>query len=183
MMEKRILFRNFTDLDTELLSQILRWRNDESVRKWMHNSEIISLESHLSFVKSLKESTQKFYYIAWRNLKPCGVVNLSLKSDDKETGEWGLYLAPKYIGTGIGLEVGFEAINMFFSKFRLNRLIGIVKSNNLENINLQAKLGFRKDIYLPKNDSIQFVISRSDLINLPKNFKEFQTKLFYERKS
>ena len=47
-------FINFINLNEEEVSLILEWRNNASIRRYMYNKDIISLENHISFVKSLK---------------------------------------------------------------------------------------------------------------------------------
>ena len=57
MQENNLI--NFIDLTESLLKMVLSWRNEESIRLWMHNKDIITIEEHLKFVNSLKNSKDK----------------------------------------------------------------------------------------------------------------------------
>lgn len=52
-------FINTIDIEKKL---ILDWRNDENVRKWMVNKNIISYNEHLNYINSLKNNNQKLCF-------------------------------------------------------------------------------------------------------------------------
>ena len=75
---------DFTQIeDLHLKKQILEWRNDESIRKWMYNSDIISLEQNLSFIDSLKYKKDKVYFLVKRNNEYIGVFYVVDRKDYK----------------------------------------------------------------------------------------------------
>ena len=43
-------FKNYVNLTLDEKSMVLEWRNDESIRKWMYDKEVIELQNHLSFL-------------------------------------------------------------------------------------------------------------------------------------
>ena len=114
---KDIYFDNFTSLSVEEAKEVLEWRNNDLVRRQMFTNEIISLEKHLSFIESLKTSSDKLYFrIKWKN-KSIGV--LDYYDTIKGTKIMGLYLNPEFIGSAwgiylefIGLEYAFDFLNL-----------------------------------------------------------------------
>lgn len=56
-------FKNFVMLSDEEVKNVWQWRNDESIRKWMYNSDIIPWDNHLKFIESLKNREDKYYWL------------------------------------------------------------------------------------------------------------------------
>ena len=54
---------NFIDLTLKEKKLILSWRNNPNIRKWMFTTETISLEQHLKFIETLKNSKDKQYFV------------------------------------------------------------------------------------------------------------------------
>lgn len=170
-------FRNFIDLDQDALLSILEWRNMEEVRSMMRNQHIISKEEHLKFVNSLIFSKEtSFYFQVYRKDRPMAVVYVHLKDNikNKQVAEWGYYLSPSYLGSGFGMEVGFEAIHMCFDIWKLDALYGYVKQNNNQNLELQNVFSFSKTGNIENGELIEFIITHNVYKQLPETFKEFK---------
>lgn len=165
---------NFTELSDSILKELLIWRNDINIRSKMKSSVLINEEEHLSFVENLKKSKKSYYWLALRKNIKIGTVYLHL--DDNEA-EWGYYLAPDYIGSGLGLELGYESIHIFFEEFRIYQLNGYVKTTNKENRNLQEILHFKLNEF-KNNGLFHYYMSENDFKAMPKTYKEFKKTLF-----
>ncbi len=171
-----IEFENFLLLDRKKHLMILEWRNHVDVRVNMRNQTIIDELEHFNFIESLKGNVDKQYWLVRRKGREVGVVYMNYEDIDQREMEFGMYLSPNYLGTGIGLEVGFEALHFFFNKFSIDFLNGYVKIENTENILIQRSLGFQEE---QQGDMIKFIYSRVELQKLTKHFREFRKILIY----
>lgn len=125
-----VSIKNFIDLDEVTLLNILEWRNSECVKKWMYKTDIISKENHMSFCESLKYNYTMGYWLMSIGAKQIGVFNLTKYDVINQTGEFGFYLNPKYFMSGLGIDLFYIALDLFFSKFQLNSIYGFVKCSN-----------------------------------------------------
>jgi hypothetical protein len=89
-------FKNFIQLTREEKIVVLNWRNSPDVRKWMYNRDEIDLESHLNFIKGLKERDDKYYWLVFDNMnQPIGVFNVVNIDKENDIAETGTYAKPK----------------------------------------------------------------------------------------
>jgi UDP-4-amino-4,6-dideoxy-N-acetyl-beta-L-altrosamine N-acetyltransferase len=140
---------NFTILLKDQLLEILNWRNSKEISLWMYNTDKISEDNHLSFCESLKYSLTSAYYLVYKNETPIGVVTLTNYNSIEETGEFGFYLNPKFFKTGMGLDVFFAGLELLFKKFNLEKIIGFVKIENSNAMQMNDFFGM-KEIELVK---------------------------------
>jgi len=176
----RIHLTSFTKLDQTSLLEVLSWRNHEAIRMQMNTTEPISYKNHLTFCESLKDTEDVMHWLVERKGRRCGVVNLRSMSDGFTEAEWGYYAAPAFLGTGIGLEMAFECIQMFFEEMGVKRLHGYIKETNQENLRMQESIGFETYGITEKGDVtlVNTVITEK----LPEEeFKFFQKRLLYGR--
>ena len=68
---KLVNFKDFTKSEIEL---VYKWRNDPKIAKYMVNKHI-DLKEHLSFIKSVKNSSDKRYFLVYQSGEPIGVVS------------------------------------------------------------------------------------------------------------
>lgn len=94
-MSYTLAIKNFVSLSDDELIKILELRNSERVRNNMANSEIISLDSHLSFCRSLKNRKDIFYFGVYVNSSLEGVLDLKFFDNDKLSYESGSYFIEK----------------------------------------------------------------------------------------
>lgn len=72
------LIKNFTDCSLQELTDILSWRNHEDVRRNSFNSDIISLENHLKYVKNLSHNQNAAYFLIYNHLNEAlGVISFT----------------------------------------------------------------------------------------------------------
>ncbi len=74
---------------------VLEWRNDESIRKWMYNKDIIELNNHLKFIDNLKHREDRYYWLV-TDTQNEGIGAFYITDIDREAdcGELGLYMRP-----------------------------------------------------------------------------------------
>ena len=136
-------FKNYISLDLNQQKEILYNRNSVEIRKWMTNQDVISLDNHLKFINELKNCKTKLYYACFYNGKMIGSFCLNPFSEG-QSGEIGSYLFSQWQGQGIGLKAKSEFCRYFISNCILNNIIAKTRLNNLRNIHINEKIGFKK---------------------------------------
>ena len=102
------VFKNYINMTEAESRQILEWRNDPSVRKNMYNTGIIPWENHQTFIESLKERTDRFYWQVSSGDVVCGSVNLVDVNHETGRAELGYFMAPDQLG-GVKVSTSFSA--------------------------------------------------------------------------
>lgn len=95
-----ITLKNFVNLTHKEAVEVLSWRNHITITPWMHSTQIITLESHLAFIESLKITTNKLYFVVIKNGNPIGVIDLI--NITSTSASLGLYANPFSDRKGIG---------------------------------------------------------------------------------
>lgn len=132
-------FINYTELNRENKEKVLEYRNQEDVKKWMINNGEISLENHLSFINTLKKSTDKYYFAAVRNNVLIGAAYIT---DCTSTScSVGLFLGKKFRGKGI--ELAYFSQLYAFHFLNLNEIIIKVHVDNKNAIDYNVFLGYK----------------------------------------
>lgn len=135
-MPMRLL--DFTTLNTQLLTLVLSWRNHPNVRSWMLNSDEISMEEHMCFVESLKQRSDKRYFLVQHESDYIGVIDLTAIS--KNSAELGIYADPNVHGVGDTLMRAL--IDYAFENLKLTKLIANVFTDNERAKHLYQKFDF-----------------------------------------
>lgn len=136
---KNISLAHFYDLKEKEKIEILNWRNNFNVRKWMHNTNIISKNDHLAFINSLKENKNKIYFLVKEEKEKIGVINFVKMSTYTE---FGIYSNPNLKGYGNTL---MHAIcNYGFKNLKLKKLVAEVFSENKKAISLYNRFNFKE---------------------------------------
>lgn len=128
---------NFTELNKQEHRDVLSFRNRESIRKWMYNSQLISENEHFSFVKRLKSDTENIYFLVQNSSEDIGVIYFNHIT--KESAEFGLYS----IQRGVGLLLMQEIIKYAKEKLQLSTLRCEVFKHNEKAISLYKKAGLK----------------------------------------
>ena len=125
---------NFISLSHENALLVLKWRNNPYIRQNMHNKDIISIENHLTFINSLKNSSTKSYFLVEINNEKIGVI----------------YLVNEYLGVysnpqkrKVGDILLKEIIDYAFSIKNLPFIKAEVYKQNTPAINLYKRFGFK----------------------------------------
>ncbi|EAL3888372.1 UDP-4-amino-4,6-dideoxy-N-acetyl-beta-L-altrosamine N-acetyltransferase [Campylobacter lari] len=130
-----IILKDFIHLNQEEIKLVLKWRNDESVAKFM-KTQNITLKEHLSFLSSLKTNTTKKYFLVYDDKIIIGVINFINITNN--SCEFGLYGIKKGVGNLLMQKIKSYA----FSVLKIQTLNACVFKENTKALNLYLKHGF-----------------------------------------
>ena len=137
---------NFINLTGDEKLEILKWRNDYNIRKWMFNDKIIETGNHLKFIENLKNDHKNFY---WRVSDNTGVKYgvISLNKLDVENGSsyLGIYKKPDLDKPGAGTALMKALFHAAFNLAGLHTLKLEVTADNERAIDFYHKAGFCKE--------------------------------------
>ena len=133
---------NYTDCTIEQLREILALRNDDHVRFWMVNSELISEESHFKFIEGLKGNSNRLYFAIFKNGILMGTYNLT--NEGEGVWERGIIANPIVQGTG-QTERWERQILLVLPKYDIRLVKAKVKSDNIRSIRYHEKIGYREE--------------------------------------
>ena len=133
---------NFINLTLQEKIMILSWRNNPNIKKWMYNSDNISLNSHLDYIKSLNIQKDRIYFLVKKQNNYIGVVDLTSINYKKKEAEIGLYSNPNINGNG--KIIANAIIDYAFKKLKLKRLLANVYLENDIAFNLYKDLNFEE---------------------------------------
>ncbi|GAA0319205.1 GNAT family protein [Bacillus carboniphilus] len=139
------------DIKETDLQLILDWRNQESIRKVMYNSDIILLDEHIRWFESLRKSEKAISKIFYYENIPFGVININQIDKTNKKCEWGFYIGNKNAPRGMGTVLGFISLNYIFDDLSMRKVNAEVLSMNEKSISLHRKLGFTQEGLLRKH--------------------------------
>lgn len=143
-MEKWKLIR----VDISHIDIIYRWANEPETRKYAFNTEPISYETHLKWMREKLLDDNCLFYILQEGEENIGQVRLD---SVEKTGIISYSIDKYFRGKGHGLRIllmlekEIEVSNLFID--RLNLLIGRVKYENIPSQRCFEKLGYIKKEY------------------------------------
>jgi UDP-2,4-diacetamido-2,4,6-trideoxy-beta-L-altropyranose hydrolase len=136
---ENIVLRKATLEDIE---RVFNWRNNELVRRYSFNKQVIDWEEHVSwFTNSLKDPA-RIMLIAELPHKPLGVFRLEVRGS---TAEISLYLNPYFIAKGYGNSFLGAAV-LWVQKHLpvISKLEAQVLPDNIASMRIFEKQGFSK---------------------------------------
>ncbi len=138
------------------LEQVLAWRNDANVRRYMYTQHEISLEEHAHWFERASQDPKRHLLIFEHGSQPLGFVSLH------ETGaggiaDWGFYTAPE-APKGTGRLLGSCALDHAFTRLQLHKICGQALAYNERSIQFHQRLGFRQEGVLREQhyDGVQY---------------------------
>ena len=136
-------------LEQSDLALTLAWRNQDKIRKWFINSEVINQEQHQNWYARYRECDNDLLFIIeeTRTLhKPIGQISLYHLDWETGKGECGRLL----IGEKAALHRGFAKqatkllLDYAFGQLRMKEIELIVVSENIVAISLYKSCGFKE---------------------------------------
>jgi len=126
--KEKVSFINFIDLTEAEALEVLKWRNDPQVRNHMYKKEEIRPEDHLCYLGNLPFQSKKFYWVVKEENKSIGVIDIV--DFQRSKSEWGFYLNPECVGTGMSINLIYHALNFFFKTLKFEGLFGFCHYKN-----------------------------------------------------
>ncbi|ECK7678147.1 UDP-4-amino-4,6-dideoxy-N-acetyl-beta-L-altrosamine N-acetyltransferase [Campylobacter coli] len=155
-----IKLKNFTELNSQEIELIFKWRNHPDINQFM-KTKYIDFEEHLRFLKKLHQDSSKKYFLVFQDEQIIGVidfVNITTKSC-----EFGLYAKPNL--KGVGQILMNEIIKYAFENLKVNTLKAYVFKNNHKALKLYQQNHFT--IYDEDKDFYHICLKQSDCKALP----------------
>lgn len=128
-----LVFRDATLEDAQLL---LDWRNDEATRVASHNMELLTLSSHIKWLKDSINSTHRKILI----VELCGVAVGTVRKDKLNNGliELSWTVSPEHRGLGLAKAIVSKACHETEDK-----LYAEIKVSNVASLKSAKAAGFR----------------------------------------
>jgi UDP-4-amino-4,6-dideoxy-N-acetyl-beta-L-altrosamine N-acetyltransferase len=137
---------NFINLTGDEKLEILKWRNDDKVRKWMFNDKIIETGNHLKFIDNLNNDHKNFYWRVSDNTGvKYGVISLNKIDADNGNSYLGIYKNPDLDKPGAGMSLMKALFHTAFNIAGLHTLKLEVTADNERAVNFYHKAGFCKE--------------------------------------
>jgi UDP-4-amino-4,6-dideoxy-N-acetyl-beta-L-altrosamine N-acetyltransferase len=140
-MINNINLKSFTELSLLEKKIVLEWRNNFNIRKWMYNSNVISLDEHFAYIDRLSSSKDKVYFLVQNKNEDIGVIYLTNIDYPQKEANFGLYSKPNL--KGVGSFLMSEIIKYAFNYLKIERLIAEVFNDNDKAISLYQKYNFK----------------------------------------
>jgi UDP-4-amino-4,6-dideoxy-N-acetyl-beta-L-altrosamine N-acetyltransferase len=176
-----LTFINYIQLSESDLLTILDYRNHITVRQMSHNNVDITIEEHFEFIEKLKTDDTDFYFAIKKNNKIIGSVSLTKCNFLNKNIFAGVFLDPKLIGTGLGVELEFESIRLAFVTFGIESATCLIFEDNNLSLSIIPKFKFKKIETLPLYSIHK--LYREDWLKLPPSYKEFKYELLRSLKN
>ena len=132
-----------TDLAEEHRWQVLDWRNDPDVARYMYDSDPITREVHDAWFTRLLAAQDRKGWAVVMDGTPVGAAFISGIDRDNRRASWAFYLAdPSTRGRGVGSAVEYLVLEQAFTGLRLHKLCCEVLSFNQAVVTMHQKFGF-----------------------------------------
>lgn len=172
-------FKNYIHLTEEEKRMVLDWRNDDSVRFKMYNSDVIPLENHLAFIDSLNKREDCYYWLVYKQDNPFGTVNIIHVDNTTSSCESGYLVDPELAGNGDGFEFAKARLQLW-EQIGVKSLFGSIRIDNVQAIILTEYLGAKQigSKYIEiQGERVLFLEYKNDLTETFKNsFNELNVK-------
>lgn len=129
-------------LEKKDLDIILKWRNDDSIRHFMFNRNIITYSEHLAWYEALILRNDRHALAFEKDGELKGFAQLSeIKGG---VAEWGFYINPESV-PGTGKYLAYNVIDYAFNILDLHKISARVIDYNQRSIFLHQKIGFKQE--------------------------------------
>lgn len=173
----KLIFKDYITLGEKESKDILTLRNQKNIRENMVDDELISLENHLIWVKSLENNENKRYFAIDLENEIVGSVSFV---KDKEKVSWGIFFKEE-INPFVSSASTFLFLDFLFLNI-CEKLYSYVKKENLKALSFNKSFGFK--VY--KEDEEYFYLNLQKLpwekhknAKLLKPIKKYLDKIEY----
>lgn len=149
---------DFIDLQKSQSDEILKWRNDKSVREFCLNQEVITEAAHAAFLQSLcGDLSRKYFLVCSAKYGAIGVINLVKIT--KNSAECGVYKNPFCNLRKVGEILMREILRYGFLNLELQSLNARAFVDNTKAITLYEKVGFKE---IKRDEKMAFLEIKKD---------------------
>jgi RimJ/RimL family protein N-acetyltransferase len=132
-------------VQAEHLSLILRWRNNDWVRKNMFVQDILQEKDQLAWFNSINNASNYYFIIEYLGEK-VGLIHAKNFSEEDGIGEGGIFIGEyDYLETWASVMASICLLNFIFAKTNINRSMVRVQAHNRCAISYNLKLGYKID--------------------------------------
>lgn len=149
-----LTFIDYRILDEHQHSLILHVRNEDCIRSQMEHSELISWESHLSFVSKLVSQYKKIYMAIYREDKLIGSVNIEYSSVTQV--ERGIFILPDLWGKGDAVLIE-ETLFEILREQKIDTVAAKVLRSNFRSLHFHLKLGYK---LISNDDKYDYLVKK-----------------------
>ena len=187
----KVDIKKFNKLNSLQHLEIRQLRNNLFIRKQMINSNIITFDEHIKWVKYVKhQNNLEIFVIFDNNKKLLGTITISDIHKVNKSCYWSFFLKTNKI-LGLGPSIEFAVINYVFYKMKFKYLYCNVLNTNTSVVKLHKKFGFDiiglkkknnkkifKEIFNLKISEKKWSQLKKDIFKQYENiFKKYQIKL------
>lgn len=135
-----ISIERLREKDIEMVRQ---WRNSSFVRQHMDYRENITPEMQKEWFKSIDNFNNFYFLIIYKGTK-VGLGNIKNIDWNDRTGEAGIFVTKqKFTGSFLPVVGGLSLSDIVFKVFRLNKILGKIRSDNPRSKRFNRLMGFR----------------------------------------
>lgn len=124
------------------LDLVLKWRNLDSIRENMVNSQIISWQEHYNWFINLQKRNDREFFLFSIDGKKVGIVSFVDIDLINHKCRWGFYIGDSTAPKGAGTLMAYYGLSYMFDRYNLNKINSEVFAFNKISLAFHKKLGF-----------------------------------------
>lgn len=145
MKDKKVVLRPLEEGDT---ANIVRWRNEDEVRRNLFSQALLTEEQHLRYFRSVVQCGRcKQYVIVLNDEPPTDIGTVFLKNIDlgQKQAEFGIFIGERSCrGRNLSLPATDAILEIAFEELGLDRVYLSVIGDNISAIKTYRRVGFRE---------------------------------------
>ena len=127
------------------LGLILKWRNNDWVRKNMFVQDVLQEKDQLAWFDSINNASNYYFIIEYLGEK-VGLIHAKNFSEEEGIGEGGIFIGEyEYLETWASVMASICLLNFIFTKLKINRSVIRVLAQNKSAISYNLQLGYKID--------------------------------------
>ncbi|MBR3507285.1 MAG: UDP-4-amino-4,6-dideoxy-N-acetyl-beta-L-altrosamine N-acetyltransferase [Lachnospiraceae bacterium] len=142
----KVLLRQLSLADTD---NIVRWRNNPSVKKNLYSQDELKHQQHISYFEKLVKTGKCAQFIIvenGENQRDIGTTFIKNIDHNNHNGEYGIFIGEDSArGKGLAVSATYETLKYGFEELKLHRIYLTVMADNVPAISTYEKVGFIKE--------------------------------------